>query len=370
LNSSCVFKNRAKDIKMKQTITILTLFYSLISFSQFDRKIIEPLVENPSFVGSANENRLSATYSTRKLKNRQTVSYDFFSNKLGGGWGIAASNNKLFDSREATLRVAYSPKITPKNKEVTWAPGIGVLYNRVYLQEFNLVSFASTPGYSTIKNSFQGTVSLARNSKKTLTTALVSYDPILRIFKNEFSFFLKLDKRRTNKFSSTIGIGQNFIVNKYSGLSEGFLGEVSDVESGEVFLSDSDIRFEIPEKQVRINFSYYVRWRGFRLGSEINYKIWSKNREVSAGEESQFREISYLGSEDPVTINLSYTYKKITFSGGYIWGFYKTFSNETTSDGRQTLAPNLRVAEIEPISTNSKFIFNYRQVKIGLMVNF
>jgi len=298
---------------MKQIITVLTLFYSLINFSQFDRKIIEPLVENPSFVGSTNENRLATTYSIRKLKNRQTISYDFFSNKLGGGWGVAVSNDKLFDSREATIRVAYSPKITPRFKKVTWAPGIGLLYNRVYAQAPYIGSnaFDSAPvilEYSTIRNSIQGTISIARNSKKTLTTALLSYDPALNIFENKAFYFIKLNENNTNDFSSTLGGGYVFLLKNNLGLSEGFIGD-----------NMFSTRFEIPEKQFRLNLAYYVRWKGLRLGLEHDDVIWVKNTEGSK-EERQYREISYFSTAGKSSVSIAYTHRFLTFSVIYTKG--------------------------------------------------
>ena len=126
---------------MKKPLITLFLFISSLGFAQFNRIIQNPLTENPSYIGSTGKNRISAFYSFQEKKNKQSISYDFFSNKLGGGWGIAASNNKLFDISEANINLAYSPKITFKMKDITWAPGFGVHINHKYKQEYNIYCF-------------------------------------------------------------------------------------------------------------------------------------------------------------------------------------------------------------------------------------
>ena len=159
-----------------------------MSLSQFDKILQDPINAHPSFAGNSGKKRVTAFYAFEKRRNSQVVSYDFFSRKLKGAWGVRAANHRFYFNNEASLKVVYSPKFTSLKKKVTWSPAIGLEYSNFYKDRYfevytvHDVSILEPLFQNIKKNALDISFSISRNSLKSLMVATVNYEPVLNSF--------------------------------------------------------------------------------------------------------------------------------------------------------------------------------------------
>lgn len=351
---------------MKTGITILTLLITTAVSAQFDRIITTPITENPSYVGSTGSKRIIAHGSLQKMKHQQLISYDFFSNKLKGGWGIELSNNKLFEINEAILRVAYSPKISPWNKGVTWAPGISLLYSNIYQESYH-PDFVRQTDYETEhyenakNNTFQISVALTRNSKKSLSSIIFRYDPTEQIFENELAYFIKLDNIKSNKLSSTIAFRNHFL----SRSNKNTLTIGTHLSYNFSPNSEDLVRVPHPITQEKLGVTYALKLNNLKLDLNAQLVLWAKSilhQNIEYVTTKNYRELSYLDSENKVQATLSYKINKLTLFAQGTYGFIKPTKVKFTTGS---------IDNSIPVESEEKFMtFQYYRTTTGASFNF
>lgn len=199
-------------------IIFLFCFISLIKIqAQFDRMNADPVTKYPSFVGNSGKSRFAIGNSDLKTDNDlnigSTTSFDFFSKKLKGGYGIAFSELKnSIESMSSPLilntSICYSPKLTFRNNKQTWAPAIGIKtiyqssYTYTYTDYKDTLTKTKTTPRITILSPYLG---FSLNTNKSLIAYSLVIDRVFKSTQNNLLLSYQLDKNKSNRISSTIG---------------------------------------------------------------------------------------------------------------------------------------------------------------------
>jgi hypothetical protein len=280
------------------------LFSSFWSNAQFDHVVVNPVGRNPSLVGSLGKKRINL-YLSQLLDNYDynNLSYDFFSNRLKGGWGINVFqrwSNRIIN--ESGFGIAYSPKLTFGNNDLTWSPAISISHTFANPEQLHLLTYNSKnfPKYS-----FETKISLMRNTNRTAIGAYISYNPINNNAEYVLDLIGKIKKDPNSKTSSTLYLSPRLVTNK-----AWIFYNYSYVNS--LILSNKTAYFQV---------AYTVTTGKLLIGIEKDFAIW---RQGLNRREDSFYTTNYLSPNGlkSTMISLGYKGKKITLTGKYSFSRY------------------------------------------------
>lgn len=186
------------------------------TYAQFDRMNADPVTKYPSFVGNSGKSRIAIGTPDLKtfgsFNNITNASFDFFSKKLKGGYGIAlseislAESSYIYSDKKGDLTFAYSPKLTFKNNKQTWSPAIGFIVHHTFKTYYYRTDSSghskeiSLPG----RTSLSPYLGLAINTDKALIAYSSVFDREFKNFQNNVLISYQFDKTKSNKISSTL----------------------------------------------------------------------------------------------------------------------------------------------------------------------
>ena len=181
--------------------TLFLTFTSILLFGQFDLYNLNPVSKNPSFVGSTGKNRIIAELAVSELIEKAGVSYDVFSKKIGGGWGINTSYLYWNGVVQWEQNLAYSPKITLRESKYTWAPSLKVSHKTNAL--LDTISDTRSPIFN---NLLSITLGLNVNTDHSLAGGYFEYSPESKQIETSLQYCYRFNKNPSSTTSSTISL--------------------------------------------------------------------------------------------------------------------------------------------------------------------